>query len=223
MQTNLIHQEGNDRLLIFFTGWGTTPEVAAHLQLPEGCDYLTAYDFRTVSPQELPPLGEYKEVYMAAWSMGVWALDTLAEHLPKPTKAIAINGTPLPMNDQYGIPNETFRGTMKGLDDDNRERFNRRMCGGKKLLAVFNTFAARSTEDLKEELDSAYLLVKDLPDNTPPRLAWSESIVGTKDLVVPTTNQIAYWERYHIPIHLLEGLGHYPLMEYQSWDQIFRL
>lgn len=223
MQTNLIHQEGNDRLLIFFTGWGTTPEVAAHLQLPERCDYLTAYDYRTVSPQDLPALGAYQEVYMAGWSMGVWALDILAEHLPSPTKAVAINGTPLPMHNLYGIPDDIFRGTLEGLDDANRERFNRRMCGGKKLLAVFNSFSARSTEELREELYGTYLQVRDLPDDTPPKLPWSKAIVATKDLIVPTSNQLAYWGRYHIATTLLEGIGHYPLMEYQSWDQIFQL
>ncbi|MDD7437770.1 MAG: DUF452 family protein [Bacteroidales bacterium] len=223
MQTDLIHREGNDCLLIFFTGWGTTPEVAVHLQLPERCDYLTAYDYRTVLPQELPTLDTYREVYVAGWSMGVWALDILAEHLPVPTKAVAINGTPLPMHDRYGIPNDIFRGTLEGLDDANRERFNRRMCGGKKLLAVFNSFSARSTEELREELYGTYLRVKDLSDDTLPKLAWSEAIVATKDLIVPTVNQLAYWEQHHTPVRLLDGVGHYPLMEYQNWSEIFQL
>lgn len=223
MQFHLTKEQGNRRLLIFFTGWGTTPEVAAHLTpLPE-CDYLTAYDFRTLSPEMIPPLTDYQEVYIVGWSMGVWALDRLAPHLPTPTKAIAINGTPLPMHNQYGIPDKIFRGTLEGLDDDNRARFNRRMCGGKKLLAVFNSFAARSTEDLREELYGTYLQVKDLPDDTPTQLAWSEAIVSERDLIVPTANQLAYWQRHGVPCRQLKGVGHYPLLEYQSWEELIQL
>lgn len=220
MQVNLDTKEGNSRLLIFFTGWGTTAEVAAHLQLPERCDYLTAYDYRVLSPESLPRLGAYREVYMVGWSMGVWALDRLAPFLPQPTQAIAINGTPLPMHQRYGIPDEIFRGTLEGLDDANRERFNRRMCGGKKLLAVFNTFAARTTEELRDELYGTYLQVKDLPDDLPPQLSWSRAIVSEKDLIVPTANQLAYWQRHGVNCHLLKGMGHYPLMEYQSWAEL---
>ncbi|MDO5016756.1 MAG: DUF452 family protein [Porphyromonas sp.] len=223
MQTDIIHQAGNDRLLIFFTGWGTTPEVARHLELPKGCDYLTAYDYREIAPTDLPPLTSYQEVYMVAWSMGVWAMDQLAAALPRPTVAVAINGTPMPMHDLYGIPDHIFRGTLQGLDDANRQRFNRRMCGGKKLLAVYNTFAARSTEDLKAELYGTYLQVKDLPEETPPQLSWSKAIVSGKDLIVPTANQLRYWERHGVPCRTLAGAGHYPLMEYRSWEEILDL
>lgn len=127
------------------------------------------------------------------------------------------------MHNQYGIPDEIFRGTLEGLDDDNRARFNRRMCGGKKLLAVFNSFAARSTEDLREELYGTYLQVKDLPDDTPPQLTWSEAIVSERDLIVPTANQLAYWQRHGVPCRQLKGVGHYPLLEYQSWEELLQL
>lgn len=223
MQTHLTHEEGNDRLIIFFTGWGTTPEVATHLAIPKGCDYLTAYDFRSVTSREFPQLHEYREVYIAGWSMGVWALDILAPYLPNPTKAVAINGTPLPMHDEYGIPNDIFRGTLEGLDDANRARFNRRMCGGKSLLAVYNSFAARTTDELRQELYGTYLQVRDLADDTPPQLTWSEAVVASKDLVVPTSNQIHYWERHHVPIRMLQGVGHYPLMEFSSWEEVFSI
>ena len=64
MQFDLTKEQGNRRLLIFFTGWGTTPEVADHLTpLPE-CDYLTAYDFRTLSPEAIPPLPDLSLIHI---------------------------------------------------------------------------------------------------------------------------------------------------------------
>lgn len=223
MITNYITYEGNSTLLIYFTGWGTTPEVVAHLALPNNWDYFTAYDFRQVSSSDLPKFKPYSQIYLVGWSMGVWAADILAAALPKISKAVAINGTPLPMHDLYGIPNHIFRGTLEGLDDDNRARFNRRMCGGKKLLSVFNSFSQRSTEDLRDELTGVYEQVKNLPDDTPPSLAWSKAIISEKDLIVPRDNQVAYWQKHGVPFEQLEGIGHYPLMAYTTWQELLDL
>lgn len=222
MQTTFLKRaEDNPRLLIFFTGWGTTDEVAKHLTLPDACDYLTAYDYRTL--EGLPEIGSYEEVYIVGWSMGVWALDCLAPQLPTPTKAIAINGTPIPMSDSYGIPSKIFQGTLEGLDDTNRERFNRRMCGGKQLLSVYNSFAARSTSDLREELYGTYLKVKEINPDTPPQLPWTLALVSEKDLVVPPENQIAYWSQHHIPTDIISGVGHYPLQQFHKWQELLQL
>lgn len=213
-------QAGNESLLIFFTGWGTTPEVAQHLVLPEGWDYLACYDYRTVESTDLPSLSDYRQTYIAAWSMGVWAADLLAPYLPLPQKAIAINGTPLPMHDLYGIPDQIFRGTLEGLDDANRARFNRRMCGGKALLQVFNSFSQRSTENLRSELMGVYQQVEARYAYTPPRLHWTKAIISTKDLIVPAPNQLRYWRAAATPTLELEGAGHYPLTAFTHWAEI---
>lgn len=223
MKTRFISQADNSTLLLYFTGWGNTDEVVRHLSLPDGWDYFSAYDYRRLDPQELPDFKAYEQVYLVAWSMGVWAADHLSPHLPKITKSLAINGTPLPMHNRYGIPDLIFKGTLEGLDDENRARFNRRMCGGKQLLAVFNSFAARSTEDLREELLGVYHQVNDLPDDTPPRLKWSEAMISEKDLIVPSQNQLAYWQRYGVPFRFLEHLGHYPMMEFTTWRELLDL
>lgn len=223
MKLEYRQKADNKVLLMFFTGWGTTPEVAHHLALPHQWDYFTAYDYRRVCTEELPPFKPYQQVFLVAWSMGVWASDRLGPALPMPHQAVAINGTPLPMHNQYGIPDQIFEGTLKGLDDDNRERFNRRMCGGKKLLAVYNSFAARTTDDLREELTGVYEQVKGLSGEEPHKLPWSQALVSEKDLIVPSANQVAYWELHQVPFEVLEGAGHYPLMQYDSWEELLGL
>lgn len=213
-------KEGSHTLLCFFTGWGTTAEVVAHLPLPDGWDYLVANDYRTISPTDLPALRKYGRTYLVAWSMGVWAAEVLSDFLPPLKRAIAINGTPMPMHDLYGIPEQIFQATLSGLNDDNRARFNRRMCGGKELLSVYNSFAARSTEELREELFGVYQKVKELRALQPPRLHWSKALVSAKDLIVPAPNQIRYWECNSVPYCLLPNLGHYPLRQFSSWDEL---
>ncbi|MDO5035450.1 MAG: alpha/beta fold hydrolase [Porphyromonas sp.] len=212
-------------LLLYFTGWGTTPEVVTNLGLPQGWEQCSFWDYKDVSALYLPDieLSRYNSIYLVAWSMGVWAADLLAPHLPRISKAVAINGTPLPMHDLYGIPTPIFEKTLSGLDDDNRARFDRRMCGGKKLLAVYNSFSARSTEDLRSELTGVYEAVRALPDGSPPQLSWDLAYVSERDLIVPPSNQLRYWNKHNVTTEVLPGLGHYPIYEFHSWQELLKL
>lgn len=221
MEVTYTTHPGNQTLLLFFTGWGTTPEVVRHLEVPEGWDYFTAYDYRTL-PDTLSIRKDYDTVYLVAWSMGVWAADLLAPLLPTPSIAIAINGTPIPMHDDYGIPDAIFEATLRGLSDENRARFDRRMCGGKKLLAVYESFSARSTDDLRSELQGTYNQVAPIRDFIPPRLKWSRALISEKDLIVPPENQLRYWQEAGVPTCLLKHAGHYPLYSYTSWTELLR-
>lgn len=219
MEISYTTQPENDSLLLFFAGWGTTPEVVRHLPLPEGWDYFTAYDYRSL-PTTLDIRDDYHRVCLVAWSMGVWAADLLAPLLPTPTTAIAINGTPIPMHDRYGIPDDIFRATLSELTDANRKRFDRRMCGGKKLLSVYESFSARSTEDLRGELQGTYDQVAPMTHYVAPQLHWTKALISEKDLIVPPKNQQRYWHEAGIPITILEGAGHYPLYDFTSWTDL---
>lgn len=79
MQCRVTRTPHADTLLLFFTGWGTTPQVVEHMGQPKGWDMYAFFDYRTVAPHHIPPIEQhYARVYLVAWSMGVWAADTLA-------------------------------------------------------------------------------------------------------------------------------------------------
>lgn len=226
MVLNFYHQTDHRTLLIFLAGWGTTPQVVHHYAIPDGWDYLTLHDYTDLlshcSEDTFAELSShrYDRVYLVAWSMGVWAAEVLSHLFPHPTIAVAVAGTPIPMDDSYGIPEHIFRGTLEGLTDDNRARFDRRMCGGKKLLSVYQSFAARSTEDLREELLYVFDHSKATRDNA---FTWTRAIIGEKDLIIPPANQVKYWTEHSTPIEILEGVGHYPFLEYQSWTDLLHI
>ena len=221
MESKIYRKEkGNRILLLFFAGWGTTPEVADRLSLPEGWDYVAFWDYRDLTTP-LPDLTGYDRVCLAAWSMGVWAADVLAPRLPRIDAAVALGGTPMPMHDSYGIPIAHFEGTLRNLDEMNREKFDRRMAGGKKLLAVYKALHARSTEDLKGELQGVFDQVREMSDFQKPRLPWTQAFVSERDLIVPPANQTSYWDEAGVPVTLLESAGHYPFLEFASWPEIF--
>ncbi len=216
MEIDYHIQPRSDTLLLFFSGWGTTPEVVRHLAIPSGWDYVTAYDYRTL-PETLSIRSGYRAIHLVAWSMGVWAADCLSALLPPLTTAVAINGTPQPMHDEYGIPRQIFHDTLATLTDENRSRFDRRMCGGKKLLSVYESFSTRSTDDLRDELRSTYDRVSPIIHYQAPQLAWTKALISEKDLIMPPQNQLRYWQKAGISTHIIPNIGHYPLYNYTSW------
>lgn len=221
-----IHPKAQHALL-FFSGWGSIPEAVQHLEIPLKTDLFVFYDYREVVPDNLPDLSHYSKVTVVGWSMGVWAIAVLREYLPEDAKLVAVCGTPYPKHNEWGIPIPIFLGTLKNLNDENRAKFNRRTLGGKSLKVLYDSFSKRPTEELKEELlnvsECQASLLEQIPEEyridrapSPFCFAW----IASKDLVIPTSNQIAYWSHVEVPYTILEGYGHYPFLFFKSWDEV---
>ena len=222
MKTIWLHQTDSsaEELILFFCGWGTTPAVVEHLTPPCNTNVLGVYDYTNTSAHTLP-IQTYKKVTVVAWSMGVWAAERCVANQQNITQAIAVNGTPLPMHNLFGIPQPIFEGTLHNLNDLSREKFDRRMCGGKALLQVYQSFSQRSTQSLQAELLSVYQQVHNLQDYT-PQLPWSKAWISERDLIIPPNNQQRYWERYGVHTSILKQAGHYPFAMFCNWNSLWK-
>ncbi len=213
-------------LIIFFNGWAMTPEVVTHLRPAQGHDLLILWDYRELSLDF--DISAYADIKLMAWSMGVWAADQIFNKLTSTypiSEAVAICGTAYPMSDLRGIPQEIFEGTLHGLDEKNRQRFNRRMCGGKRLKHLFEAFSARSTEEIKEELLQVYHLEQGQqePQGKKDTAPWTKAIIGMKDRIIPPENQKHYWQEQGIQQVIREEDDHYIFDKFSSWEEIWQL
>ncbi len=214
-------------LILYFNGWAMTPEAVEHLLLPEGFDLLVCWDYRDLSFDfDFTP---YNEIHLVAWSMGVWAAEQLdARHLlPALASATAVCGTAFPMDDEMGIPVAIFKGTWAGLNEANRLRFNRRMCGGKSLKTLFDALAARPTDEIKAELQCVMQseeqrLLGALSLATQP-LKWDRAYIGMKDLVIPPENQLRFWRMRGAELCVLSEQAHYLFNDYRQWGEILKI
>ncbi|MCC8173923.1 MAG: DUF452 family protein, partial [Odoribacter sp.] len=71
MRIGWLNKSSRGRVIIFFTGWGMDVNSVSHLK--GEYDVLVIYDYNDISVTNLPDLNSYKEIYVIAWSMGVWA------------------------------------------------------------------------------------------------------------------------------------------------------
>lgn len=213
-----------EKCILFFNGWGMDCNAAKHLQHDE-YDVFTCYDYRDlcikpILSSQLSFLDSYKEIYLVAWSLGVWVAErVLTPHFSKFTKTIAINGTPQPVDNNFGIVEQVFVHTLENWNEHNRKKFNARMCGGNAQLSEWQSFMSeRSCEEQQEELQFLYDAIRNNLQKNNHGKTWTETIIGSNDLIFTAKNQQNYW---HSAVNYrILPLPHFPFANFTSWNEI---
>ena len=205
MQHKLIHTENSPRLLLIFAGWGMDAGVFSHLSRP-GYDIMVVWDYRSFYI-DWTCVDSYDEICLLAWSMGVYAASQTIQAIEsKITRRVAVNGTPYPIDDSYGIPEAIFHGTLDGLSELTLGKFYRRMCASRADMALFDAHRpARSADELKDELSA-------IADRTilssPSHVMWDIAVASRDDRIIPFYNQRAAWASLGVPVQVEDG-GHF--------------
>lgn len=148
-------------------------------------DTLIVWDYTDLST---PLPFDERPIDLLAWSMGVWAATQTCPP-EKLASAIAINGTPWPIDDSRGIPPAIFDGTLETYSESGLARFRKRMCGGAGAMADFLTNAPqRTTEALGTELAALGEAIRALPEK---ELPWTRAFGCTADRIFPISAQKA--------------------------------
>lgn len=192
----------------------------------------------------------YREIYIIGWGLGVWcasaAFDKYLARLghfhpyrelklwAKIKRAIAINGTLIPISGTWGITPHSFKKTLEALPDNQvMEKFIHRMCQGKKEYEFFKAHAPeRNAAEAEKELAT---IEKNLFLSN--SLTWDTAIISQEDNIFRTDRQKRFWDNYsrisdgYIPgtrrkFHLktveIPG-GHYIFNRFNSWEEILNL
>ena len=129
MRTYIRRREKNSQLVVFFGGWGTDENMFVPLCTDE-FDFIMFYNYSADEALVLPETKTYDKITLIGWSLGVWAAEYLTSKTGiKPDISIAINGTPLPADDKFGIPLNVFEGTLNNISEENIEKFFLRVFG----------------------------------------------------------------------------------------------
>lgn len=222
MQHQLFAQHADaERLILFFNGWAMTPESVTHLSLPPGHDLAVVWDYRD-DHLELD-CSRYEGISLVAWSMGVWAADRLSAQLSQLPleRGIALCGTGRPMDDLHGIPVEIFAGTLAGLNEANRKRFNRRMCGGKTYAHLLKALECRSTEEIRQELERVQTLELAEEQHSPASPLWTKAWVAGEDRIFPAANQLRYWQGAGVETSYEAEAAHYLMGGKTCWQELW--
>jgi pimeloyl-[acyl-carrier protein] methyl ester esterase len=215
MKTYIRRREKNDHLVVLYGGWGTDEHVFTPFCNDE-FDFILFYNYSADEALVLPEMKTYKKITLIGWSLGVWA----AEHLSpktgiKPDVTIAVNGTPVPADDTFGIPLNVFEGTLNNITEENIDKFYLRMFGDKKsYVSNIDRVPHRTLKSLHNELRWLYNRIM---EQTEPGFRWDYAVTSDIDRVFPSKNLAGYWEKEKCTKNIILKLPHYLFNEWKSF------
>lgn len=215
MKSNWLIKNNSKKIILFFNGWSLDENIVKHLTSSE-YDVLMLSDYSNLdlNLSILKEIYEYKEINIIAWSYGVWACGNIIELFKNPNNVIAINGTLLPIDNNFGISEKMFNLTLSNLSEKNYPRFFQNMF---ETNADLNKMPQRNIENQKQELESIQRLCmqKDISKN---KNFFTKIFVGLKDKIIPAKNQIAFWGANIDPVKV--NSGHYMFDTFKNWGEI---
>ncbi len=200
MKYKWLNRQDNQKLIIFFNGWGMDESVVKHLN-PQDYDVIMFYDYNSLNI-DLSIINGYAEKYLIAWSMGVMCASLFEIDYHKST---AINGTLKPIDNTFGIPEKIYSLTIKGFNLKSSEQFIQNMFLEKITLPEIK----REFENQKTEL----IALKSYNSNL--NFHYDRIIISDSDKIIPTKNQIAFWG-VEPNLHS----GHCPFFLFKSWSEL---
>lgn len=234
MQYHWLNKQNNDKLIIFFAGWSFDYKPFEFLNC-EDYDVLMVFDYNLchceesvnstsqshyneITTQTLFARNDilnYKQYYLIAWSMGVFTAYQLRNELPKFDEKIAINGTPFPVDDEFGIPQKPFLLTLRHAKTGLEGKFYQNIFNSEdEFKRYMKNPVGRSIESRVEELKSLYDRIKITEKIYEP--FYDRAIVSSNDKIIPTKNQLNFWQS---KAEIIES-GHFPFYKFSSWNEI---
>ena len=204
MKLCVLNKQNNPDLIIFFSGWGTDENMFKSVS-PDNYDVIMFCDYREFSLPDFDFSG-YKNIYLIAWSMGVLMSQALELNY---AQKIAINGTSLPVNDNFGIPEKVYDITINNFNDTTNRKFAPKI--------GMNYELTRTNEELKEEL----IKIKEFQKSADNNLSnFDKAIISTEDKIFPYKNQKAFWQNQNVEIKEFEA-AHY--IKFNSWSEVLNV
>lgn len=216
MQYFWLNKKNNNNLIVFFCGWSFDSKPFEMLDC-ESNDVLVIFDYTTIEVFNID-LSEYKSKQLVTWSMGVYVAYYLREYLPDFDLKIAINGTPIPVDDEFGIPQKTFDLTLKYVDTGLKGKFQQNLFKNSSDFELYlKNPVQRSIQNRTNELVSLNSFIKE--HNIEYKQFYDCAMISDTDKIIPTRNQIRCWEKFDVPYVVLNN-GHFPFFEFKSWKEI---
>ncbi|HUX95521.1 MAG TPA: pimeloyl-ACP methyl esterase BioG family protein [Bacteroidales bacterium] len=215
MKTYIKRREKNTHLVVFFGGWGTDENMFTPL-CSDDFDFIMFYNYSADEALVLPETKTYERITLIGWSLGVWAAEFFASKTKIiPDISIAVNGTPLPADNQYGIPISVFEGTMNNITEENMDKFYLRVFGDKKAYLINSKRVPKRTiKSLQDELRWLYNRIMEQNESD---FKWTYAVTGKEDRVFPSENLISYWEKITETRHIVVSMPHYFFHNWNSF------
>ncbi|HOF22406.1 MAG TPA: DUF452 family protein [Bacteroidales bacterium] len=217
MKTYIRRREKNDSLVVMYGAWGTDENVFEPLCNDE-FDFILFYNYSADQALVLPEMKTYKKITLIGWSIGVWAAEYLSPSIGiMPDVTIAVNGTPVPLDDNYGIPPRSFEEALDDITEESIEKFYYRMFGNRRTFNLnSDRIPGRTLDSFHVELRWLYNRVMEQRE---PGFRWDFAVTSKSDKVFPTENVTKYWDKMGNTRQIIVPFPHYMFYKWPSFNE----
>lgn len=217
MQHIWLNKQNNKNLIVFFAGWSFDFKPFEFLECEDN-DVLFVYDYNELNCAE--DFEKYEKKYLITWSMGTFVAYLLKDLFKRFDKKISINGTPHPVDDEFGIPFKPFLLTLRHARTGLEGKFYQNIFSEDfEYERYLKNPVAREIENRENELKALYEKIKST--NTGYEKFYDYALISLDDKIIPTKNQINFWQKN--AKYLTIESGHFPFYNFEKWNDIIKL
>lgn len=207
------YQNNDSRdLIVFFSGWGCDYNQFADLH--DLKDVLILYDYQDL---ELDfDFSGYENIYVIAYSAGVFIASIFADKLPNVRQKVAVCGNPYLFDEKIGISRENIL-VFKGITLDNYLDFRRKyMVVTDEEYERYNRLESlRTIESCAKEMRALQKLYAKYKDSINPQ--FDKAIAADKDLIF---NIEAQKEFYKEKLRIIKNAKHHIFFGFRGFEDI---
>jgi hypothetical protein len=218
MHGDWLHRNNQKECILFFSGWGMDATPFRFLPA-RNHDLCLFSDYRRLQPVDLAPFAGYERLHLIGWSMGVWAAARLlADRADRFASAVALGGTLAPIDNQRGIPPESYAAMLDPFTQDVLDNFYRNMFDDEAQLVRF--LANRPQRDLPGLRDEMIAFRDAFLNFGPGRDLYTRKIVTSRDRIFSGRNQMRAWGKGSGEVC---NWAHFPFFLLEDWSDLLTL
>lgn len=199
-------------LIVFFAGWGCDQNQFTNLH--DNKDVVILYDYQDLDLDF--DFSKYENIYVIAYSAGVFMASIFADRLPNVRQKAALCGNPYLFDKTLGISKETIQ-VFKDITLDNYLQFRRKyMVYSDEEYERYNKLESlRTIESCENELIALQKMYKEKKDNINPM--FDQAIVAENDLIFNTEAQRNF---YKDKLQVIKNAKHHIFFHFNSFEDM---
>ena len=213
MKMQYFYQNNHSQdLILFFSGWGC--DYNQFTNLHDRKDVVILYDYQDLNLDF--DFSAYANIYVIAYSAGVFVASILVDDIPNVRQKIALCGNPYLFDEKSGISQENIR-ALREITLDNYLDFRRKyMVFSDEEYERYNKLESlRSIESCENELNALEKMYREKKDAINP--VFDKAIVAENDLIFKLAAQKDF---YKDKLQIVKNARHHIFFRFNSFEDM---
>ena len=214
MQYFYLNNRSQD-LIVFFSGWGCDENQFTNLH--DKKDVLILYDYQNLELNF--DFSRYENVYVIAYSAGVFVASIVADKLPNVRKKVAVCGNPYLFDETLGLSSQIID-VFKHITLDNYLEFRRKyMVYDDEEYDKYNQLQSlRTVESCYNELEALQKMYQEKKLHINPK--FDRAIVAENDLIFTLSSQKGF---YKDKLYVLPKARHHVFFRFNCFEDMLKI